>query len=123
MAWRKSPPELLATFDEVAPGPPVELRKMFGYPCAFVNGNLFLGLHQENMILRLPDELRQKIRGATPFEPMPGRRMREYVVLPDWLLADRRKLRQWVGRSLDYAARLPPKKRKAKARKGPATKP
>ena len=36
--WRKSPPELIAQFKElVAVLPPdAEPRKMFGYPCVFV---------------------------------------------------------------------------------------
>lgn len=32
MKWRPSSPDLLKTFDEVAPPPPLVRRKMFGYP-------------------------------------------------------------------------------------------
>ena len=39
--WKKSPPELVATFDAAIAGKPgVERRQMFGYPCAFLNGNM-----------------------------------------------------------------------------------
>ena len=58
MTWEKSSDELMSLFSELAPnGPRVEQKKMFGWPCCFVNGNLFAGLHKENMIFRLPEEL------------------------------------------------------------------
>ena len=56
MKLRKSPEELVATFDEVMPGAPATKRKMFGFPAGFVNGNMFMGLFEESMILRLPPE-------------------------------------------------------------------
>jgi len=38
MAWRKSPEPLIQLFDEALPDDPlIERRKMFGYPCAFIN--------------------------------------------------------------------------------------
>ena len=52
-----------------------ERRKMFGYPCAFVAGNLFTGLHQENVIVRLAERDRVAAigtEGARLFEPMSG---------------------------------------------------
>jgi hypothetical protein len=54
MKLRKSPEELVAKFDEVMPGPPATKRKMFGFPAGFVNGNMFMGLFEDSMILRLP---------------------------------------------------------------------
>lgn len=124
MAWRKAPPELVALFDGVVPRDPrVERRQMFGYPAAFAAGKLFAGLHQENFILKLaePDRARlQAEHGAQPFEPMPGRRMREYVVLPAAILSDRRALNTWLARSLSYAvasAGAPTRSRPAASRK------
>jgi TfoX/Sxy family transcriptional regulator of competence genes len=115
--WRKSPEHLIATFDAVVPvdAPGVERRKMFGYPCAFVNNNMFMGLHQENMILRLPEDARATLAGydgGGPFEPMPGRVMREYAKVPPEILEDETELTAWVGRSLAYASALPPKQKK-----------
>jgi len=47
--WRKSPDDLIALFYAALPEDPrVERRKMFGYPCAFVGGNLFSGLHADS---------------------------------------------------------------------------
>jgi hypothetical protein len=59
--WKKSPPELVEVFEAVFPGPPAVARQMFGYPTGFVNGNMFMGLHQHNMVLRLPEGPRAEL--------------------------------------------------------------
>jgi TfoX/Sxy family transcriptional regulator of competence genes len=114
--WRKSPASLVALFDAVLPDDTrVEKRRMFGYPCAFVNGNMFTGLHQENLIVRLDEADRARMTGelgARVFEPMPGRPMREYVALPEAILEDEAESAAWVRRALDFAAALPPKQKK-----------
>jgi TfoX/Sxy family transcriptional regulator of competence genes len=118
MNWRKAPAELVETFHASLPDDGrVEPRKMFGYPCAFVSGNMFTGLHGDRMIVRLPEQGRDELLrmpGAAPFVPMPGRPMREYVVVPPDMPLDKR--RAWVKRSLEWAATLPPKQPKEKAR-------
>src|SRR5215472_9884199 len=109
MQWRKSPQQLIDTFEAVVPAPPAALRKMFGYPAAFVNGNMFMGLFQEHMILRLAEADRSellKLKDARIFEPMPGRRMHEYVVVPPALLASHDALRPWVARALQHGEGL-----------------
>jgi len=119
MKWRKSPPELIALFAEIMPGPPAEPRQMFGYPAGFVNGNMFGGLYQDSLVLRLSDGDRAAflaLPGARVFEPMPGRPMREYVVAPPALLARKPELRDWIGRALKYGASLAPKKKAGRAR-------
>ena len=120
MAWRKSPPALVELFDAVLPNDSrVERRQMFGYPAAFVNGNMFTGLHQENFILRLSEKDRvsmQQTEGADTFMPMPGRVMREYVAIPDHILADKVATKRWLKRSFVYASELPAKVKKNPAR-------
>jgi hypothetical protein len=115
-AWRKSPDDLIALFYAALPDDPrVERRKMFGYPCAFFRGNLFTGLHQENVIVRLAERDRLAAidkHGARLFEPMAGRPMREYIVLPQAALADRKELAAWLQRGFSYAISLPPKAKK-----------
>ena len=90
---------------------------MFGYPAAFVNGNMATALHQDEWMLRLGEEDRALLaaQGARAFEPMPGRPMREYVVLPKALLRDRRALAGWVRRAVGFTAALPAKRPKPKA--------
>jgi TfoX/Sxy family transcriptional regulator of competence genes len=118
MKLRKSPEELVATFDDVMPGPPATKRKMFGFPAGFVNGNMFMGLFENSMILRLPLESRDELiqrHGAKLFEPMAGRVMKEYVALPESLIRDREQLAAWVAKALVHGESLEPKAAKAKA--------
>ena len=121
--WRPAPEELVRVFqDAVRALPGAELRKMFGYPCSFANSQMFAGLHQECMVLRLPpDDLKRflELPGATPFEPMPGRAMREYAVVPPSVLESPQQLDEWLSRAFAYALSLPPKQKKVrKTRKG-----
>ena len=114
-AWGSSPPELVAAFAAaVADLPGAEARKMFGFPAAFVNGNLFTGLFEDRWFVRLPEAERAELAGAgaAPFEPMPGRPMREYVELPAAVLAAVDARDEWLRRSLDHVASLPPKKKR-----------
>jgi TfoX/Sxy family transcriptional regulator of competence genes len=109
--WRKSPAWLVQAFDGVVPDG-AERRKMFGYPCAFLGGNMFMGLHQEDFIVRLSESDREHAAAeldAHAFEPWPGRAMREYVALPEAVARDPARLAAWVARGRAYAGALPPK--------------
>jgi TfoX/Sxy family transcriptional regulator of competence genes len=123
MPWKKSSESLVSVFDRVLAGFDVaERRQMFGYPCAFVGGNLCFGLFEEQFMVRLDAENRASalaLAGAAPFEPMAGRPMREYVVLPSSVVAKPRELERWVARSVAYVGSLPPKTPKHKAAKRP----
>ncbi len=118
MAWTKSPQSLIDLFDKSVPsGASVSRRKMFGYPAAFANGNLFIGLHQNDFIMRLSEKDRARFSaefGERTFEPMKGRPMREYVRLPEELLADARRRASWIKRSLRYAEAIAPKAKSPK---------
>ena len=111
--WEKSSPELVALFEQLAPkSPAVTEKKMFGWPCCFVNGNLFTGLHKQSMIFRLSETDRLaflKLDGAADFEPMPGRKMKGYTILAGLLHRDRKELARWIERSLEFARSLPAK--------------
>lgn len=113
--WRKSPPELVEAFGQAAPRDPrVERRTMFGYPALFVRGNMFAGTYGEDVVVRLPEAERTalvKRKAARPFEPMPGRPMKEYVVLPATVARRRAALASFLARGFAYAATLPPKKK------------
>ena len=119
MKLRKSPEALVAVFDGVMPGPPAAKRKMFGFPAGFVNGNMFMGLFEDSMILRLPPESREELMqlyGAKIFAPMAGRVMKEYVALPESILRDRQRLASWVAKALVYGESLPPKTKIVKSK-------
>src|SRR4051794_376671 len=80
MAWKKSPDWLVESFTAVVP-PGIEKRQMFGYPAAFVQGNMAFGLFEDHLVMRVgePDLLDLRNRGATAFEPMAGRPMKGWV--------------------------------------------
>jgi len=113
-AFDKSPPELIERFEALARRlPVVERRKMFGYPALFLHGNLVTGLFASSWMIRLPDDARGELLtlpGARPFEPMPGRPMKGYAVLPDDVVADEELLETWIRRAIDHVATLPPKR-------------
>jgi hypothetical protein len=111
----------------VPPDPGVVVKKVFGHPAAFAHGNMFFGVFGSQIWVRLPENDRTdllKIQGARPFEPMPGRPMREYVVLPETVLATPVVASRWVGRALHHGNSLPSKLREgaAKASRPPTSK-
>ncbi|WP_455369938.1 TfoX/Sxy family protein [[Eubacterium] cellulosolvens] len=118
MKWEKSSQKLTEIFESLIPkSSKIEYRKMFGYPCCFINGNMFMGLHQENIFLRLSEKDKKNflnLNNAFQFEPMPGRVMKEYVIVPSSLLKSKSSLKKWISKSLTYAKQLPAKKKKRK---------
>jgi TfoX/Sxy family transcriptional regulator of competence genes len=115
MKWRKSSDALVQAFDHCLPiVAGVQRKAMFGYPCAFVNGHLFCGLHQDSIIVRLPEARRDALvaQGASVFEPMPGHAMKEYIVAPLEIVADREGLRALLREALGHASSLAPKPEK-----------
>ena len=116
--FRKSPPELIARFEELAPlAGDADRRQMFGYPVCVLRGNMFMGLHEESLILRLAETDRAEFLDqyhSTLFEPMPGRPMKEYVVVPPALVYDDDAVGEWVRRSRAWAEQLPAKKPRKK---------
>ena len=111
--WKPAPAKAVAAFEMATSGlAGAEPRKMFGYSCIFARGNMFAGLHEAGMVLRLSEEQRAeflRLNGAKQFEPMPGRVMREYVVVPKVLLNAPEELRAWAEKSLAYVLSLPVK--------------
>jgi hypothetical protein len=112
-SFSKSPAGLVERFEAVLGGYPAAVRKkMFGYPAAFVGGNMATGLFADRWVVRLPDSEIEpaKAAGADPFEPMPGKPMKSFVAIPPTDVEDDAAIRAWVERGLAHAASLPPKK-------------
>ena len=111
--FSKSPPELVERFSAVLDGYPDAVRKqMFGYPAAFVGGNMATGLFRDRWVVRLPEgEIEAaKAAGAGSFEPVPGKPMKAFVAIPDADVADDAAIRRWVERGLALAGSMPAKK-------------
>ena len=113
MAWEKSPPWLIELFAVSLPDRPgLERRKMFGYPAAFANGNMFAGLFGEVAFARLPPGERADLEaeyGAVVFEPVPGRQMRTYLVFPEAVLEDEALFVRLLDQAYAFTAAMPPK--------------
>jgi hypothetical protein len=60
-------------------------RRMFGEDAYMVGGKVFAGWWREELVLKLPPDAHAQamaLPGARAFEPMAGRPMKEWVVLP-----------------------------------------
>src|SRR5438045_8741656 len=100
-SFTKSPPELVARFGAVLERYPDATRKqMFGYPAAFVGGNMATGLFADRWVVRLPDEeiAAARAAGADSFEPVAGRPMKAFVAIPREDGAADGRSGAWVGR-------------------------
>lgn len=93
---------------------------MFGNVSAFVNGNMFFGLFGEDLFLRLSPEDQKKLlknEGSSMLEPMKGKPMKDYVVVPITWRKRPETLSSWISKALEWSSQLPPKNTK---KKGPA---
>jgi hypothetical protein len=125
-SFAKSPPELIERFDSVAADFPEATRRLtFGYPCLYVGGNMVSGLYESSWHVRLgPDDRREleAIPGAVTFEPMPGRPMTGFTLLPPAVVDDDEAVRRWVRKAVTHGATMPPKVPKSKAKTAKTTK-
>ena len=48
-------------------------------------------------------------KDVTAFEPMPGRAMKGYVVLPKAIYSDDKLFAEYLDKSIKYVSSLPPK--------------
>jgi hypothetical protein len=116
--WQKTPKELVSFLHDAMKDVVAEPKKMFGYPVYFINGNMLIGTFGNSLFLRISpkeqEEVFKKNKGTSNFAPMPGRIMKEYVVVPETIYKDKKKFGGLLSRSLNYTASLPPKQKKTK---------
>lgn len=117
MKWIKPSQATLDYFERLAPGAPLETRRMFGLPCRFLNGYVLVGIFGDALMLHLSKDDRAKCiaDGAQPFQPL-GREMKGYVSIAPGTFEDH-DLKWWIVRGMRYLASLPPLVQKPKARK------
>lgn len=112
-SFTKSPPALVERFGSIlGEFPDAQRRPMFGYPAAFVGGNMATSLFADRWVVRLPPaEIDAAVAaGAEPFEPMAGRRMSGFVVVPRPDVDDDAAIRRWIERGVAFAGSMPPKR-------------
>ena len=118
MAWKKPSEELSKFLDERISGFDIQKKKMFGCPVYFANDNMLTGVFENDFFIRLSEQDRKKIISENdevmPFEPVKGRVMKEYVVLPDSLYNDPEKFQELLSSSYEYVSSLLVKQKKKK---------
>ena len=113
----KSSPELVTRFNDALDrraAPDITRRQMFGYPCAWIGGNMTTGLFAEDWWVSVAERDREtllEMPGGHQFEVMPGKAMGRYVVLPPAVLADEGRLDAWLDKAIEHTRSLPPKKK------------
>jgi TfoX/Sxy family transcriptional regulator of competence genes len=86
-------------------------KKMFGGLAFMVDGTMAVGLRHDGLLVRADAEAALAEPGVRPFEMMPGRPAKDFVVVAAEVLDDE-NLKRWVTQACAYAATLPPKKPK-----------
>lgn len=87
-------------------------KRMFGGVAFLLNGNMSVGLHGTELIVRVdPDEGEQALTepNVRRFD-LTGRPMKGWLLVAPGGLATDRELRRWVDAGVKFAASLPPKK-------------
>jgi len=112
MTMPKPSEQAKAAFQKlVPPDLNVTTRPMFGNLAGFVNGNMFCGLFGEDLFVRVSDKDQARVRkqGGRAFEPMPGRAMTGYVVVPASWQKKPGTTRAWIVTALLWTRTLPAK--------------
>ena len=121
MKWVKAPDELKTLLDKAIEEIDCEKKLMFGYPAYFIRGNMFAGLFQDLVFLRLsPDQalrLKKQHQSLAALEPMPGRPMKEYFVLPRELYARENLFTETAMEAANYVRTLPEKTKSNKRKR------
>jgi TfoX/Sxy family transcriptional regulator of competence genes len=113
MKWVKAPEALKKLLEDAMDRIECEKRPMFGYPAYFINRNMFTGLFQDQLFVRLSSKhletLLKKFPSIRNLEPMPGRPMKDYFVLPRELYTNTRALKDAIRESVEHTRTLAPK--------------
>jgi len=119
-AFKKASSEIAEFLQEALAPYNCRPRKMFGSPVWFVNNNMFCGVHEDSLFFRFSptdrDQLVAEQDEIVQFEPLAGRKMSEYLVLPDHLCNDPAFFAQWLERSFGFVSSLPLKEPKPRLR-------
>ena len=122
MTMPKPSEQAKAAFQKlVPPDPAVTTRPMFGNLAGFVNGNMFCGLFGEDLFVRVSDDDQGRVRkqGGKAFEPMAGRAMTGYVVVPAGWQKKPDATRTWIITALAWSRKLPAKAPKTAKKAAP----
>jgi len=105
------PADKLALYEAIVATNPEIPRKGATVPYTSLNGNMFSYLHSSGLALRLPKGERERFLEEydTKLFEAYGIVQKEYVTVPDALLASTAELQPWFETSFEYAKTLKPK--------------
>jgi hypothetical protein len=96
---------------ELGRKPGLAEKKMFGGLAFLINGNMSVGVHGSDLIVRLAPEATDAASrepGVRAFD-ITGRPMKGWLLVGGAAIEERASLAKWVRRSVDFAASLPKK--------------
>ncbi len=114
-SWPKPSLELIDLLDRHMSKFESERKTMFGCPCYLLNGNIFTGVFSDVVFARFSPRDREILdkRGlGAEFQPVKGRRMKEYRTLSKRILDTPGELDRWLESSYSYVSSLESKKTK-----------
>lgn len=118
MKWQKAPEALKGMLERASRDVDCEKRAMFGFPALFANSHMFAGLFESNVFVRLSEPLRtsleQKTGPLAHLEPMPGRAMKEYFVLPRSFYTNETGFAALLAQAATHARTLPAKTKRSR---------
>ena len=116
--WDKASQELIDLLEMVLSPYNHTKRKMFGSPSYFINNNMFAGVHEDVIFLRLSETAREELlledSNTEHFDPLEGRPMREYMVITEEIYRNVNQLEKWISKSIKFVSSMPPKQPKKK---------
>jgi TfoX/Sxy family transcriptional regulator of competence genes len=116
MKWKKPSEDLMDHLTAKLENVECERRKMFGQYAFFLNGNMFTGIFQSRIFLRLSPESKKEAMEEHPrishFEPRKGQIMKEYVAIPPEIAENEEAFSQLLDSSIEYVRGLAPKKKR-----------
>jgi TfoX/Sxy family transcriptional regulator of competence genes len=97
-------------------------RKMFGGLCLMLHGNMFAGIINDELMLRVGPENSDELLAQPGARPMDftGKPMKGYLYVASSAFATPDGLNQWLGHALSFVETLPPKSgsKPAKTKRG-----
>lgn len=94
----------------------VEEKKMFSGLCFMVNDKMCVGVHHDQIMVRLNPDIFEEVinkEGCVPME-MTGRIMKGFVFVDEAVLKTKKQLDYWVQLALEYNKFAKPSKKKKK---------
>jgi TfoX/Sxy family transcriptional regulator of competence genes len=86
-------------------------KKMFGGLAFLINGNMSVGIHRSELVVRIAPEATAAAlleSGAKPFD-ITGRPMKGWLLVGGAGISEPQSLANWVRRGVSYASTLPKK--------------